>query len=381
MNDPFGLIHYFDSMLDQDLMLLRRLVEFESHTLDKAAVDRLAEFLANAFRSEGAEAEIIPGIRSGNPLKAVWKSRLGAGNPVLVLGHLDTVWKSGTLRERPFEVKEGKAFGPGVFDMKAGILLSLLVCRALREKNIDPGKDVRFFFAPDEEVGSDQSLHHLNEVSQPCQAVLCLEPPLPGGKAKTFRKGGGVLRLRVRGIAAHAGVDHASGANAVLELSRQVVALSSMTDYERGITVSVGTICGGTASNVVPAEAEAAIDIRVSTKADGEWIIKRIQELPPCDSRCTLSLSGGIHRPPLERTAAVIQLYEKARSLAKELDMELGEGSTGGGSDGCFTAARGIPTLDGLGVDGDGAHALHEFIKIDDIPRRAALLCYLILSI
>jgi len=381
MNDPFALVRYFASMLDQDLVLLRHLVELESHTLDKAAVDRLSNFLAKAFRLEGAEPEIIPEIRCGNALKAVWKSRAGAGKPILILGHLDTVWKSGTLRERPFEVKDRKAYGPGVFDMKAGILLSLMVCRAFREKDMDPGKDVRFFFAPDEEVGSGQSLHHLREVAQYCQAVLCLEPPLPGGKAKTFRKGGGIFRLRVHGIAAHAGVDHEKGANAILELSRQLVALNSMTDYARGITVSVGTICGGTASNVVPAEAEAEIDVRVSTAADGEWITRTFQGLQPWDSRCTLVMSGGIQRAPLERTAGVVQLYEKARSSARELDLELGEGSTGGGSDGCFTAAMGIPTLDGLGVDGHGAHALDEFIRIDDIPTRAALLCYLINSI
>jgi glutamate carboxypeptidase len=374
------LVEYFRSNLPGALGLLRTLVEIESCSYDKPGIDALAEFLAARFSERGAVVEILSDRAWGNALKAVYESKR-AGKPVMILGHLDTVWPSGSTSARPFRIEEGRAYGPGVFDMKSGIVLSLLICQALHEKKIDPGRKLIFFFSADEEIGSKAALPHLNSIGRSCGNVLCLEPSLPGGKVKTFRKGVGSFGLRVEGIPSHAGVDHEKGANAILELSRLVLRLQGLTDYARGITVNVGKIQGGTASNVVPALCEAEVDFRVATVADGRWLENVVHSVQPADHRCKIQIRGGLERPPLERTPAVVALYEKARALAASVGMDLGEGSTGGGSDGSFTAAMGIPTLDGLGVQGDGAHALHEHIVVDDIPRRAALLTLLVQSL
>ncbi|MGD0308726.1 MAG: M20 family metallopeptidase [Acidobacteriota bacterium] len=373
MIEPNDLVAFFDDHLEEALSLLRQLVEMESYSSDKSGIDRLAESLAQEFEARGAPASIIPMNGCGNALKAVWRGT-GSGSPILLLGHLDTVWPPGTAAERPFMIREGNAFGPGVFDMKIGIVLCLLLCAAFRKGLFKAGSDVMFLFTSDEEIGSAGGLPVLEPIARLCRAVLCLEPPLPGGMVKTFRKGVGHFHLRVRGISAHAGVDHAKGANAILELSRLVIRLQRMTDYDRGITVSVGKTAGGSAANVVPDSARAEIDFRFSKLMDGHRLERRIRRLRPVDARCGIELEGGINRPPLERTPAVSGLYQKAKSLATTLGFDLGEGKTGGGSDGSFTAALGIPTLDGLGVDGDGAHALNEHIRIADIPRRAALL-------
>jgi glutamate carboxypeptidase len=373
MMAPLDLLRQFSANLDDALALLKRLVEMESCSSDKRGIDGLAEFLAREFEARGARAEILPLTGSGNALKVVWRGT-GSGRPVLFLGHLDTVWPPGTAAVRPFALKDGKAYGPGVLDMKSGILLCLLVCGALHGQHLRSNGDVLFFFTPDEEIGSVGGLPLLAPIAKACRAVLCVEPSLPGGRAKTFRKGVGRFHLRVDGVAAHAGVDHEKGANAILELSRQVIKLQKMTNYERGITVSVGTAQGGSAVNVVPDRADAEVDFRFSTLEHGRRLERRIKRLRPLDVRCSIEFEGGINRPPLERTPAVSGLYERAKALAASIGMELGEGETGGGSDGSFTAALGIPTLDGLGVDGDGPHAVHEHILISDLPRRAALL-------
>ncbi|MBZ5498287.1 MAG: M20 family metallopeptidase [Acidobacteriia bacterium] len=371
-----NLVSYFDANLDEALSLLKCLVEMESYSLDKGGVDRLAQFLAREFENRGAEAEVIPQAASGNALKAVWRGE-GSGRPLLFLGHLDTVWPPGTVFERPFAMKDGKAYGPGIYDMKCSLLLCLLVCRAFYEQRLRPERDVIFFFTPDEEIGSAAGLPLFEPIARASRAVLVLEPSLPGGRAKTFRKGVGTFRLRVAGIAAHAGLDPQTGASAILELSRQVLKIQRMTDYERGITLSVGTIRGGSAVNVVPSRAEAEVDFRFSTLADGRRLERRIRRLRPRDARCSFEIEGGINRPPFERTPAVAGLYQEAKALAATIGMQLGEGGTGGGSDGSFTAALGIPTLDGLGVEGGGAHAAHEHILISDVPRRASLLSIL----
>jgi glutamate carboxypeptidase len=370
---PLDVLRHFSANLDDALALLKRLVEMESGSSDKRGIDGLAEFLAREFVARGARAEVLLLTGSGNALKAVWRGT-GSGQPVLFLGHLDTVWPPGTAAVRPFALKDGKAYGPGVLDMKSGILLCLLVCGALHEQHLRSNSDVLFFFTPDEETGSAGGLPLLTPIAKACRAVLCVEPPLPGGGAKTFRKGVGRFHLRVDGVAAHAGVDHEKGANAILELSRQVIKLQRMTNYERGVTVSVGMARGGSAANVVPDRAEAEVDFRFSTLKDGRRLERRIKRLRPLDVRCSIEFEGGINRPPLERTPAVSGLYQKAKAVAASIGMELGEGETGGGSDGSFTAALGIPTLDGLGVDGDGAHGVHEHILVSDLPRRAALL-------
>lgn len=377
MVDIAALIDYYRSHLAGALDLLKTLVEIESCSDDKPGVDALAEFLASRFRERGAVVEILREPVRGDALKAVYESSQTA-KPVMILGHLDTVWRSGTINARPFRIEDGKAYGPGVFDMKSGMVLCLLMCQFLQEKRMDPGKKLIFFFSPDEEIGSTAALPHLTAIGGSCGQVLCLEPSLPGGKVKTFRKGVGNFTIRVEGIPAHAGVDHEKGANAILELSRQVLHLQGLTDYARGITVNVGRIQGGTAANVVPAVCEAQVDFRVATVADGRWLENAVRSIQSVDPRCKIQIEGGLNRPPLERTPAVVGLYQTARALASSVGMDLGEGSTGGGSDGSFTAAMGIPTLDGLGVEGDGAHALHEHIIIDDLPRRAALLTALV---
>ncbi len=371
------LLPYFQGMLPEAVDLLGELVASESHSGDKSAVDTLAAELAGHFNRRGAAASVLPAERSGNSLCAVWRSG-SSTKPILVLGHIDTVWPSGTARARPFRVEKGRAFGPGIYDMKAGLLLSLLVAQALKEGLAKPDRDVVFLFTGDEETGTAGGLPHLRRHAAGCRAVLCLEPPLPGGLAKTSRKGVGVYRLSVQGISAHAGVEPEKGASAILELSRQVTLLDDWNDREAGTAITVGRIRGGTASNVVPAEAEAEIDVRVVNSEKGRAIEERMRCLRPYDNRCTLQLAGGMNRPPLERTLAVLDLYQRARLAALEMGWELGEGASGGGSDGSFTAAMGIPTLDGLGVEGDGAHAEHENIEIGNIPRRAALLCRLL---
>ncbi|MBM3790722.1 MAG: M20 family metallopeptidase [Acidobacteria bacterium] len=359
------------------LETLKKTVEIESPTGDKRGIDSLAAFVADRFRETGAAVEILSQGAGGDALRAVWRAGHG-GAPVLVLGHLDTVWPVGTVLERPFEVRDGKAFGPGVFDMKAGILLSVLVCRAFQRELYDPGKDVVFLFTPDEEGSGEAASSLLRRLAPGCRAVLCLEPPLPGGLAKTSRKGVGEVRLQVKGISAHAGLDHEKGASAVLELCRLVNLLEGMTDYPNGVTVNVGLIRGGSALNVVPGTAEAVVDFRFPTMVRGEKLERAIGSLTPSDPRCRLQIVGGIQRMPLERTDAVVGLFRKAREAALRVGMELGEGAAGGASDGSFTAAMGLPTLDGLGVPGDGAHADHEHIVVADIPQRAAFLCELL---
>jgi len=374
------LIDYFAARLDESLLLLKNLVEFESHSQDCRAVDALAVFVAAKLALWGARTELIRTGNSAAAVKAVWSTQ-DPGPPLLLLGHLDTVWPAGTIQQRPFSIRNGKAFGPGIYDMKAGILLSLLVCRAFSEGLAQPGKDVIFVFTPDEEIGTAAGRPVISSVAGSCRAVLCLEPCLPGGAAKTARKGVGEFTISIKGVPAHAGADHHKGVSAILELSRIVIGLQSLSDHASGITVNVGLIRGGSAANIVPASAEAVVDFRFPSAAAGRLIEEKIRSVAPYDARCKVRVEGGIERMPLERTAGVINLYQKARQAARRVGMDMAEGSSGGASDGSITAAMGVPTLDGLGVDGDGAHAEDEHIIIADIPRRAAFLCELIASV
>jgi glutamate carboxypeptidase len=378
--NPASALNYFESSLGDALSLLRQLVEMESYTRDKRGVDALASFLAGEFRGRGASVELLPMEDVGNILVARWNSRR-PGAPVMLLGHLDTVWPPGTLAERPFSIRDDRAHGPGSFDMKGGILISLLACRAFQDGRWPPAQDVIFYFVSDEEMGVGAGLGLLEPVARQCRAVLCLEPPLPGGRAKTSRKGAGEFRITVEGVPAHAGLDPQKGVNAIVELSRQVLRLQALNDHAAGATINVGLIRGGSAANVVAGSAEAMLDFRFVTAAQGEELAARIRSLKTEDRRCRLQVEGGIRRPPLERTPGVAALYERARAVAERLGMPFGEGASGGSSDGSFTASLGVPTLDGLGVDGDGAHAAHEHVRIADIPRRAAFLCELLRSL
>jgi glutamate carboxypeptidase len=301
---------------------------------------------------------------------------------ILLVGHTDTVHARGSVAERPWRREAGRIYGPGIFDMKANCALAIEVLRALSELNMAPSSGVTLALTCDVEVGSLSGwpLLELAARAQPTRCALVLEPPAPGGRVKTGRKGTGIFAIKVEGKAAHAGLEPEKGASAILELARQTEQLHALNLSGSGITLNVGVVHGGTRSNVVAAEAEGEIDVRFSTAAESQEIERILSNLKPIDERTKVFVSGGINRPPMERTTAVVELFEKARAIAAEVDFELGEAQVGGASDGNFLAAMGIPVLDGLGISGDGAHAVHEHIEAADIARRGALIGGLLMA-
>lgn len=351
------------------------LVEIESPSDNKAAVDACGRVLAARLEECGAIVTRIPQTVCGDALRAEW----GAGDrQLLLLGHFDTVWSVGQLAAMPLRQEGERLYGPGVFDMKAGISIGMQAIRALQAEQMMPSCRIVMLLTTDEEIGSRMSRATIEAEARQSAAVLVLEPPLPGGAAKTSRKGCGEYELIVHGKAAHAGIEPGKGANAIRELALQIARLDAIQDVERGITLNVGVISGGTRANVVPDLARAVVDVRVQTVGDAARVDAALRRLTPELPGTSLELSGGIDRPPLERTENVVRLYETARQVAAELGHGLAEGSTGGGSDGNFTAALGTPTLDGLGAIGDGAHALHEHVRVPDLPWRAALVAGLL---
>jgi len=299
----------------------------------------------------------------------------------MLLGHSDTVHARGSLAERPWRIEGNKAFGPGVFDMKANCVLALEVIRALSQFEMQPKRPVVLLLTCDEETGSASGRPLVEAEAKKASSVLVLEPSATGGRAKTGRKGTGMFSLEAKGVAAHAGLDPDKGASAVLELARQTERLHAFNGKAGGISVNVGVFRGGTLSNVVAAEARAEIDVRFTSAGEADVIQNEILKFQPFDDRVKLMLSGGINRPPLERTEKVLQLYRQAKSIAARLGLDLGETQVGGASDGNFAAAVGAVVLDGLGISGDGAHATHEHIMLDDIPLRGALIAALIASL
>jgi glutamate carboxypeptidase len=358
------------------LQTIRALVSIESPTHNKPAVDACGGAIHAILEQSGATVTRIAQPKAGDHLFAEWGSR--SGKPVLILGHFDTVWDIGQLAAMPLREDDGRLHGPGVFDMKAGISLGVQAIRALADTGVLADARVAMLLTTDEETGSESSRAIIETEARKSRAVLVLEPSLPGGAVKTGRKGCGGYDLTVHGVAAHAGIDPRKGASAIRELARQVLRIETLQDFDRGVTINIGTIQGGTRANVVPDLARAAIDVRVPTMADAATIDAALRALKPEIPGTTLEITGSIDRPPLERSDAVLGLYEQARQVAAELGHGLGEGTTGGGSDGNFTAALGIPTLDGLGAIGDGAHALHEHVVVADLPWRAALIAGLI---
>ena len=351
------------------------LAELESPTSDPSAVNRCGDELARRLRLIGAEVELIEGTATGRHLRA----RVGQGqSQLLLLGHIDTVWPVGHLRRMPIRQEQGRLHGPGVYDMKAGIAIGMLALRALDAVRARLDKQVVMLLTSDEERGSTSSRALVEDEASRSDAVCVLEPSLPGGALKTARKGAGEFRLRVGGISAHAGIEPEKGASAIHEIARQILALERFRDADRGVSVNVGLVEGGSRPNVVAEEATATVDIRVSTSADRERVEASVRALEPELDGTTVEVNGGFSRPPLERTAGVIRLYELAKELAADLGRDLGEGSTGGGSDGNLTAALGVPTLDGLGPVGAGAHALNEHVVMDELPWRAALVAGLL---
>src|SRR6478672_6689807 len=362
------------------LPLLRTMVEIESPSDDKAAVDSMGAFLAQEFERLGGKVTFYPQHEAGNHLKAEFAG--ASGKPVLLLGHFDTVWPMGTLAKMPFRIEAGRAFGPGVYDMKAGIAMMIFALRALKAAGHEGLRPVTVLLDTDEEVGSATGRPIVEATARDCEAVLVLEPSQgPQGHLKTSRKGVGDITIRVRGRASHSGVDFEKGHSAIVELARQLLEIVKFTDPSRGVTVNPGVIQGGTRSNVVAAEAWAEVDLRVVHTTDAPLLEQKFAALKPFNPECSIEISGGFNRPPMERTEGTVRLFGVAREIAQSIGMEIHESSTGGGSDGNFTSALGIPTLDGLGALGEGAHASNESVVIQELPRRTALLAGLIRSL
>ncbi len=359
---------------------VREIVLRESPTHNKKACDELSEFLAHEFECLSGEIKIHRQREAGNHLQVNFAGT-SRGKPVMLLGHFDTVYELGTLETMPWSERQGRLYGPGVFDMKSGIVQMMFALWALRESDGGLPRPVKLLLVSDEEAGSATSRAITEKLAKQCAGVLVCEPSGPGGALKTARKGVGAFRLKVTGRAAHSGLDFEKGQSAILELAHQILAVSQMTDLERGITLNVGVIRGGTRTNVVPSEAIAELDLRIAHKSDGAEMESRVRQLRPTNPACKLEVEGGINRPPLERTEQVAALFTLARSIARQLGFQLREIAVGGGSDGNFTAGIGIPTLDGLGAVGDGAHAAHEHVVASELPRRAALLARLIQAI
>ncbi len=374
------LLNYLRSQQDEMLVMLQRFVEAESPSTDKIALDRFGKTVAKEARSLNGRLRFYLSRVSGNHLRAEFQfgSTPERGH-ILLLGHMDTVWESGTLRHMPFRILHGRAYGPGVFDMKAGIVSGLYALKALRRLKIPVHRRVVLLLTADEEIGSTSARPIVEKEARQSDFVLVLEPAHGRkGALKTARKGVGEFEILVKGRSAHAGLEPEKGASAILELCRQILRLEQFADRSKGITVNAGIVTGGTRSNVVASEAVAKIDVRVGRTQDMERIGRKFRSLKPFDGRTKVEVSGGFNRPPLERTTQVARLFNEARMTAGSMGISLTEASVGGASDGNFTAALGVPTLDGLGAVGEGAHAEHENIVIRELPRRAALLAHLI---
>lgn len=363
--------------------LLGQFVRCESPSRHKAAVDRLGRIVSEEWRRRGAKVRILRQAKRGNHVRAeIWLGEGRAKGQILVLGHLDTVYPLGTLARMPFRVTGGRASGPGTFDMKAGLVLALAAVDALRAVGARPRKRFVFFWNSDEEIGSDTSRRLMESEAGRSDAALVLEPSAGAdGKLKTARKGVGTAEIIVTGRASHAGLDPGAGVNAVHELAQQIVRLEHMNNPRRGIALQATVIEGGTVSNVVPHHARAEIDVRYTQLADAPMIDRKLRALRPILPGARVEVRGGINRPPLERTAGVVRLFHHAQSLMRELGLPLDEAWVGGGSDGNFTAALGVPTLDGLGAVGGGAHSPVEHVIIRSLPERAALLAGLLATL
>jgi len=362
--------------------MIEEFARCESPTDDPAAVNRFVDLLASRVDGLG-RVRVFPGGKFGKHVRCEFKL---PGKPksgqILALGHSDTVWPLGTLRTMPVKQTRGRLWGPGVLDMKSGLALFLFAIQALRELDVPVKHNVVLQVNSDEETGSESSRALTEEAARGSVAVLVLEPAAGlDGRLKTARKGVGDYSITVRGRAAHAGLDFAKGANAIVEMARQLEKIEGFTRLERGVTVSPGVIHGGTRSNVVPDECRVEVDVRIPRASDAKYLSRCFASLKPFDQRCSLEVAGGVNRPPLERTAGVRKLFRLAHTLAAGMGVTLDEASVGGGSDGNFTAALGLPTLDGLGAVGEGAHAANESILLNRIADRTALLARLIAAI
>ena len=367
------------------LETIEALVRFESPSTDKTAVDRCGAELAGRLAAIGGRVRTLSRAARGDHVRAEFACAPSGGRrddrPLLLLGHFDTVWPVGQLDRMPFVQADGRLHGPGVFDMKAGIALAMLAVRALAETRASTHRRIVMLWTTDEEVGSETSREVIEDEARKSEAVLVLEPSLPGGALKTARKGCGGYQVVIRGISAHAGIDPEHGASAVQELAHQILRINALHDAARGISANVVQVSGGLRSNVIPDEARAVVDVRAPTRESMAAVESAFTSLRTVDPRTSIEVRGGFDRPPLERSEKVVGLFRAAQRVAGELGRNLTEGSTGGGSDGNFTAALGVPTLDGLGPIGGGVHALHEHVIVDELPDRAALIAGLLTSI
>ena len=357
--------HVHDMLAD-----LIKLIDLESPTLHKASVDALGAVLAEELRGLGAAVEVIPKAEVGDVLRARWNAGPGG---VVILSHMDTVWAVGTVADRPTRVAGNRVYGVGAMDMKGGIVIALWALRALRELKLFPAQPISYLLNSDEETGSLHSAVEIEAEALSHNVVFVTEPP-QDGKYKTERKGVSHYTITAKGRAAHAGADHARGINAIEEMAHQILAVQALTDYAIGTTANVGVVKGGTRGNVVPAEASIEINVRARSRANANAIHEQIKSLRAIHPEAELVIEGGIGVPPMERTPQIAALFKRAQGLASDMGVAIDEGSTGGGSDGNKTAALGLPTLDGMGIVGDGGHAVTEYGEIDSMPERAAIM-------
>jgi len=370
-----SLLSHFSAQRDELLADLEALVTRESPSDDAALVSALSAWLVERLGAGGVRAERVPCQGRGDALLA----RLGPEDGgTLLLGHLDTVWPKGSLGELPYGVQDGVARGPGVFDMKAGIAVALAVLRAVASGDVKPRGGLALLLTPDEEVGSTASRERLVAEARRRERVLVLEPAGDRGAAKIARKGTGFARVRFRGIASHAGLEPEKGASALLEASRFILFADALADREVGTSVVATTSSAGTRTNVVPERAELTLDYRLWTAAEGDRVTHALTSYRPYDGRVAMEIEGGVNRPPMEPNPASLELYARAASIAGAIGFDLPNARVGGASDGNLTAAEGVPTLDGLGPSGGGAHARSEHLIVEDLPRRAALIAGLL---
>jgi glutamate carboxypeptidase len=376
--EPKMILRHLEKKSGWIRSILRELVEQESPSEDAPAVNAAASLVALQAQTLGAHAKYHRQTKFGDVLELRFGSRRSEQRPLLLLGHLDTVWPIGTLSKMPWREADGRYWGPGVLDMKAGVVMALAAIDTLVE--LKSARPVTLLLNSEEEIGSPISRSITERLALESAAVFVLEPA-QGLAYKTARKGVGQYHIQVAGVAAHSGVDFERGHSAVLELAKLIQTISSFTDLPRKLTVNCGVIGGGTRSNVVASNAHAEVDVRIAKVSDATRIEKLFRRLKVSDPHCKLTITGGINRLPMERKAGTIALFKKARSLAAELGFNLDEAATGGGSDGNFTAALGVPTLDGMGAVGEGAHATHESVVIEHLIPRAALLAAMIANV
>jgi len=358
--------------------LLKLLVETESPSNDKAAVDRVGTIIAEEARKLGAHVEIVPNKETGDHVLARFHSvgSLPSAAPILLLCHMDTVFPVGTLSKMPYREADGKIFGPGTFDMKAGIVIGLAAIEAAQVMGLN--RPITLLCTSDEEIGSGTSRGLIESLAKASELVLVLEPALPDGSLKTWRKGVGEFWVKTKGRAAHAGGDHEKGRNAIEEMAHQVIAIQKLTEYSKQTTLNVGVIQGGTVSNVVPEEAMIQVDVRVMQPGEWERLEVEMKKLKPVLDGTSIEITGGLNRPPMPFDETMRITFEKAKSIALRMGMELKASGTGGASDGNFVAPLGIPVLDGLGAVGDGAHSEREYIYAESLEQKARLVSSLL---